>query len=119
MVMRSSGFASSQIAKLINDIQSETIRFDRDLRSSHREKITLPVEVRISDDEIITGFTRNISATGVCLLTCSEIEQGINAVIEIYRLKDPMSRILSEVRWSKPFGDRFWISGWQFKGIAR
>jgi len=117
-MLRSAGAnVSLPIQRLIKEIQKETAKFDRDLRSTHRENLVLPANLEMKN-VVHDGFTRNISASGVCIVTLAEIPDRSLATISIYRIGGSPCRLVAECRWTKPFGDSFWISGWQFGSIA-
>ena len=137
--------SNPEVEQLIRELLTEDARYDRELRSAHRENLVFPVsiflpkvvrqsyEIQLSDeaqpideaqqfDEVrrLSGFSRNVSVTGICVLCDTEIVSGERATLEIYRLHRPEpSRIFAECRWCKPFGDEFYASGWQFSGLAR
>jgi hypothetical protein len=113
--------SNPEVERLIREMLSENARYERELRSAHRENLVFPVSIyRPEEDERIFGFSRNVSVTGVCILCDTELAPGERATLEIYRLhKAEPSRVRSECRWCKPFGDNFYASGWQFSGLAR
>lgn len=113
--------SNPDVERLIREMLSENARYERDLRSAHRENLVFPVSIYLPEkDQRIFGFSRNVSVTGVCILCDTEVTAGERSTLEIYRLHKPdPSRVRSECRWCKPFGDNFFASGWQFSGIAR
>lgn len=115
MMRSTTGFVSPQVQQLIRQINAEGTRFDRELRSAHREKMIIPADVVFDSGHTVTGFTRNLSAQGACLLTCEEIEDKVKAVLKLYRVAHPpSSSVFAECRWTKKYCDGFWVSGWQF-----
>jgi hypothetical protein len=119
MLRSSSGFVSKQVEILIKQINSEDSRFERDLRSVHREKVIIPAEVILSEVESLSAFTRNLSIQGACILSEKEIDRGVKATLKLYRLSQEASSVFAECRWSKPFGRRYWVSGWQFLQVKK
>ena len=113
--------SNPEVERLIRELLTEDARYDRELRSAHRENLVFPVSICLEEkDQGISGFSRNVSVTGICVLCENEISSGERATLEIYRLHRPEpSRVLAECRWCKPFGDTFYASGWQFLGLAR
>ena len=113
--------SNPDVERLIRELLTEDARYDRELRSAHRENLVFPVSICLSEkDQEISGFSRNVSVTGICVLCDTQVSTGDRAVLGIYRLHRPEpSRILAECRWCKPFGDAFFASGWQFLGLAR
>lgn len=113
--------SNPEVERLIRELLTEDARYDRELRSAHRENLVFPVSMCLEEkDQSINGFSRNVSVTGICVLCDTQISSGERATLEIYRLHRPEpSRVLAECRWCKPFGDEFYASGWQFLGLAR
>lgn len=113
--------SNPEVERLIREMLSENARYERELRSAHRENLVFPVSICLPEsDRQISGFSRNVSVTGVCILCDTELQSGERGTLEIYRLHKPEpSRIRAECRWCKPFGDNFYASGWQFNGMAR
>lgn len=119
MLRSATGFVSKQVEHLINQINAEGSRYDRELRSVHREKVIIPAEIEFESGETLTAFTRNLSAHGVCLISCKEIQPEFQTTLKLYRLSEPPSSIFAECRWSKAFGDQYWVSGWKFLQLKR
>lgn len=120
MIKQSGGSANPEIERMIRETLQEHSRYERELRSAHRENLVCPVTVVVPNQaDPIQGFSRNISATGICILTDSLIPENLRVVLEIYRLNGNATRVQAECRWSKPFGDRYYASGWQFLNVVR
>jgi len=113
-------FISPEIDRLIKDIIRDDARYSTELRSVHRERLVCPVTVKLDDsEEEIHAFSRNISSAGICLISQKPVDQRASATLEIYRLKDTASEIIAECRWCKPFGEHYFMSGWQFTRLPR
>ena len=119
MLRSSTGFVSKQVEQLINQISVEDKRFERELRSVHREKLIIPAEVMFDSGESLSAFTRNISSKGVCIMSCQEIEPMTKATLKLFRMSQAPGTVLAECRWSKPFGDHYWVSGWLFLQVTK
>lgn len=119
MLRSSTGFVSKQVEQLINEISVEDKRFERELRSVHREKLIIPAEVLFESGDSLPAFTRNISSKGVCIMSCQQIEPMIKATLKLFRMTQAPGNVLAECRWSKPFGDHYWVSGWLFLQVAK
>ena len=120
MLTRQTQYVSAHVEKIIKEIQKEDSRFDFDLRSAHREKVVLPVVVKdMSSEGEFDCYSRNLSGTGICLLSQHEFEIDWQCILQISRLDESVSDIVAVSRWSKPFGPRHWISGWQFLSISK
>lgn len=117
MLTRKEFNARPEIQRLVEDILLENSRYKRELRSFHREVLVCPVTVVFDDDENEDQYcvSRNISPAGICVISSVEFEDSVTAAMEIYRLKKTAPvQIVAECRWCKPFGDQYWMSGWQF-----
>ena len=108
---------SSEIESIVQDLLREDSDYDRhENRSAHREHLvrSVVIDVRRPDPIQVTGFSRNISGSGIGLITQLEILPGSVAVLTIEPLRGMTHRILSECKWCKKYGSRWFISGWQF-----
>ena len=77
------------------------------------------VEVRRPTELTVDGFSRNISASGIGLITKAAIEDRANALLTIERLRGQPYKVLAECRWCRPYGANWHISGWQFMMLKR
>ena len=121
--------AKPEIKRVIDDILKEDKRYDQsENRSAHRENLVRHVLIELrqtgpSDGKTKprSGFSRNVSATGIGLITNFKVEDKSVAVLAIDRLganaKPPA--ILSECRWCRPYGEKWFLSGWQFLNLKR
>lgn len=107
---------SPQIDALVESLLREDADYDRiEQRSAHREHLVRCVEISLRDPEKnLWGFSRNISLTGIGLITQEEIPSGSNALLSIERLDGVCDKILASSRWSQPYGRAWHMSGWQF-----
>ena len=115
MLTNASRYVSTDVERLMHQVIAEGSRYDRELRSVHREKIVLPVNLKFMNGlPAISAFSRNLSISGACLITQQPIEVDMLAMIQIYRLNASESQVVGECKWCKPFGHDYWMSGWQF-----
>jgi hypothetical protein len=120
MLIKQSQFVPPEIERMIKEIQTEDSRFDRELRSAHREKIVLPVTIKSLDGkELIECTSRNISSTGICLLSTTKFESDTQWLLQINRLNEKTSEVMATCKWSREFGRAHSISGWQFIRMTR
>jgi len=110
-----------EIQRAIDSILKEDSNFDRvEARSAHRENLVRAVMIKIRESESqITAFSRNISATGVGLITGEMIQERSSGILKIAQLVGPDLSILADCRWCKPYGDSWFLSGWQFIALKR
>ena len=118
MLMHNQAETRPEIKNLVDEIVLENARYKRELRSFHREPLVCPVIISLKDEETEDQHcvSRNISPAGISLISSFEFEQGIVTSLEIYRLAKASAtpKIVAECRWTKPFGEEYWMSGWQF-----
>ena len=106
-----------EIQQLVDEVLLENSRYKRELRSFHREVLVCPVIVTLPDENEDEQHcvSRNISPAGISLISSVEFVDRIMATLDLYRLgKTNKSLIVAECRWCKPFGQKYWMSGWQF-----
>ena len=136
-MLRSSGPpAKPDIKRVIDEILKEDAKYDQtENRSAHRENLVrhVGIEMRQSEQstpaegdsngdqaESMFGFSRNVSATGIGLITKFVVADKSVAVLSIDRLGNAKTAtILSECRWCRPCGDNCYLSGWQFLNLKR
>lgn len=117
-MLKTSSYVNPQLANLIKQIASEQSQFDRELRSVPREKMVLPVAIRLTNGfPAVNAFTRNLSMHGMSVIAEIPFREKVIAKAQIHRLgfeDENANEILCECRWSKTFGMGFWVSGWRF-----
>ncbi len=111
----------AQIIHLL--LREDNQYFLSERRSLHRETLVRPVELahhlQNAEVQVIYGITRNISPAGVCILTLKPIQQEQLMTIKIYRLNGSPVTFLADCRWSKPFTEIGFMSGWEFRQLMR
>lgn len=121
-MLRLTGTAPNMdVENAIRDLLEEDAFYDRtENRSSHREHLVRPVRLQIrgSQEELI-AFSRNVSASGLGLITDRDMKEGAVAVLIVDTLKTATVKFLAECRWCRNFGPNWKISGWQFINIHR
>ena len=122
MLRTSESPANPEIKRAVDNLLLEDSNFDRtENRSAHRQHLVRPVDVLLRESgESVSAFSRNVSATGIGIITHQPIDDGTVAVLTIARLAlDHDTTILAECRWCKPYGENWFITGWQFIGLKR
>ena len=115
MLTSTNRYVSPDVEKLIKEVILEDTRYERELRSVHREKIVLPANIKFMNGiPSVAAFTRNLSVAGTCLISRAEVEVGAMALVQIYRLTSKFSQVVAECKWTRQFGEEYWMSGWQF-----
>ncbi|NNE00275.1 MAG: PilZ domain-containing protein [Pirellulaceae bacterium] len=116
-MLQTYGNANSEIEGFVREMLRADARYDSvENRSAHREHLlrSVTLKFRSPSERTVEGFSRNISATGIGLITPEAIADQSTAILTIERLRDHDVSILSECRWCRDFGKSFYISGWQF-----
>ena len=113
--------AKPDIQCAIAAILKEDASFDRsENRSAHRDNLVRAVTVESREsEEVIHCFSRNVSATGIGLISNEKITEKMVGTLTIDSLSGTPTVILSECRWCRPYGDNWFLSGWQFIKLKR
>lgn len=114
--------ANPLIERLIQQLVTEETRQNAiERRSLHRTPFFRPVLLTLRDEEstVVRGFSRNISPMGIGIVTDIDFVEGGVASIKIHSLERMAQSIISECRWSSPFGDGWFVSGWNFINLKR
>lgn len=113
--------ANPEIQRVIEALLREDTNFDRtENRSAHRDHLVRPVIINLREgDAAITAFSRNVSASGIGLITDTPIDDRTVADLEIIKLEGSSETIIAECRWSKVYGLNWHLSGWQFINLKR
>lgn len=121
MLRNSSVNANPIIVAAVENLFNEDRQFERtERRFSIREQFSRPVTVKIQNqEEVIDGFSKNISFEGIGIITKTEFPQGSEAKIEIHSSNSVNPVIVSKLAWCKPFGKGWYISGWSFVTAVR
>ena len=111
---------SPELENLIKEVVREDNRYVRsEMRSVHRENLVVPVTIVLKDGCQQPAFSRNISPAGICLISSEPVTANQTLELEIYRLNGKSDRIIAEVRWCRPFGQEYFMSGWKFMQLKR
>ena len=107
---------SKDIDEMVEGLLREDSAYDRqENRSAHREHLVRGVRIEMRDPrKELFAFSRNVSVTGVGLITEETVPERCTAALTIERLDGTQCKVLAESRWCKPYGKNWFISGWQF-----
>lgn len=102
-----------QAAEIVSKILADEQTLLTDKRKEYRESLVMPVRIsQASFDFALEGFTRDISANGLCLIAPQPFRQGTEVSIglstESTQIESPATCC-----WSAKFGKTYWISGWR------
>lgn len=116
----SAGATTPELERFVREIVKDDAKYVlTEMRSMHRENLIIPVTLVFKDGSRKHGFSRNISPVGICLISNEPVAENQIVELEIYRLNGKPSSITAEVRWCKPFGEDFFMSGWKFMRMIR
>ena len=85
-------------------------------RANVRKPFVRPVKVVTGYDqnESHDGFSRDISAQGIGVISRVQWQPKTIATIKIHRLRGSEVAVRAEARWSEPYGDGWYLAGWLF-----
>ena len=108
-----------QVAQVLIEILDDEQQFVSEKRSDYRALLFVPVQVSQPEFECeVSGFTKDVSTHGVCLIMPQPFRQGAEAQINLFGHTSEITSVAT-CCWSSKFGDAYWISGWSLKdGIA-
>ena len=121
-MLRDNGPATRpDIQRAVDRMLSEDANFDRyENRSAHRKNLVRAVEIELREtQEVMHAFSRNISGTGIGVITHEEFATDAIAVLSVASLDGEDTRILAECRWCKTLRKKWFLSGWQFISMKR
>ena len=91
-----------------------------DSRVTEREKYAVPVIIHQKGQKPrVHSFTRNMSGDGACLVASHEIPEKAFCMLEFVRSDGERCDIIAECIWSKKYGKKHWMTGWQFPRLDR
>lgn len=107
-----------EIAELIQQVKLADSIYETENRLSKRTKVVIPVSLFDFEGSVAHGFSRNISETGICLVTNEPVEPYTTSELRLCRSDGEITMVRAESVWSKAFGCAHCISGWRFLGLA-
>lgn len=114
MQVKMSRFASPEIERLLKKLEAAEENYNTNLRSVEREKRVLPIHILDSDGVARSiGYTRDISANGVGMVTPKRLENGAEMTVELKLPEEKSAGYLATCRWTEALGDSFFASGWE------
>jgi hypothetical protein len=105
-----------QLKRVVDRLLKEDESCEHERRSVHRTPLVRPVTVLVAGDEErkLLGFSKNISPLGIGLILEAPLAVETIAKLSIHSLINRPVHIRSEVRWCKPFGNDWYLTGWRF-----
>jgi hypothetical protein len=109
------GNTTIEFGEVIQALLNEDELFSlRERRSRHRKTFVRPVHVVFGDkpDEALSGFTRDLSDSGIGLIHRFEVKPGDQALVSVNRLWDGPVTFRCKACWSGPGAAGWFQSGW-------
>ena len=100
-------------ADAVGQVLAEEQKLVNENRRQNREPLVVPVEIYQDDfDLTVSGFARNISTSGICLIAPQPFREGTEVTM---RLLGEPTRVESTGTccWGTKFGSTYWLSGWR------
>lgn len=101
------------VKNLLKENQSELLTE----RRNDRKPFVRPVTIRAgrNRDTVAFAFSREISSVGIGLISQVEWKARTQATIEVISIeKQEVYQIAGEARWTRPFGQNWYYTGWKF-----
>ena len=102
------------VAKLLKDNETAMLR---ERRAVDRKPFARPVTIECGKDqsEIHDAFSRDISPIGIGIISRVNFRERTRAYLTVHTIvRQEQTRVLAEVRWTKPFGKGWYLTGWHF-----
>ena len=97
---------------------------EQESRRKRRYEIRVAAEVTANQD-ILQSATKNLSESGICLITRQPLREGTQVQISLFLVVDgiedtttPSIEINAQVVWSAPSSESEFLAGCQFIGVA-
>jgi len=103
----------ANVEGLLKENESELLA---DRRSVRRTPFTRPVQMAAGRDrdKLHDGFTRDISAVGVGIISGVQWPDRTVAQLTIHSTKGKPLVVEAEARWTQPYGNGWFLTGWAF-----
>jgi len=98
------------VRRLVNEAQDET---DFQRRNEVRHPFFRPVKIVDSERIELSALSRNISETGIGLIHHCNLRSTTVSLI-ITRRSGEQVEVAAKIRWCRPIGDQWFISGGEF-----
>lgn len=100
------------LENILAQVMEDEKRFPSEKRSEHRDLLFVPVQVRQDKlDFSLSGYTRDISSRGICLIMPQPYRTGTVATIQLSG-SNTQETSAAQCHWSSKFGSAYWASGW-------
>ena len=105
--------AIASVEFLLKENEAELLA---DRRSVRRTPFTRPVQIASgrNQSQLHEGFSRDISSVGIGIICGVEWPDGTVVRLTIHSVKAKPIVVEAEARWSQPYGDGWYLTGWAF-----
>ena len=103
----------SEVRLLLKEYESERLS---DRRAVSRKPLVRPCKIvaRHRRNDVYLGFSRDISDKGIGIIGQFEWPDRSVARVSVHMIKFSTVTFDAELRWTEPFGDGWFITGWVF-----
>lgn len=102
----------------IQSMIRDAVRTDHERRAEKRHAFVYPVSIHRPNESPEFGFSRDLSLTGLGLIHSRPWEARTIADLEIHAPSEKSVAFKSEVRWSREYGDGWYLIGWRFISLV-
>ena len=100
-------------ANVVRQVLADDQKITSENRRDNREAVVIPAQIFQPEfDHMISGFVRNISADGVCLIVPQPFREGAKVTISLLGETTKLEST-GTCCWGTKFGTTYWLSGWQ------
>ena len=102
------------IEKLLKENDTALLR---ERRAADRKPFARPVTITTGRNQKVVheAFSKDISTNGIALISRENWSDGSRVALTIHTLTDrELARVTAEARWTKPFGNGWYLTGWRF-----
>ena len=101
------------VVELLKENEKELLQ---ERRSVDRKPFVRPVVIAAgrNREQIHDGFSRDISPMGIGIVSQVEWAEQTCAIIQIHTIRGKRVTLRACVRWTRPYGDGWFLTGWNF-----
>ena len=101
------------VDEVVSRVLADDLKFENENRRDHREPLVIPAQIsQAKFDLTLSGFVRNISNGGVCLIVPQPFRAGAEVMISLLGEKTKLESA-GTCCWGTKFGTTYWVSGWR------
>ncbi len=107
----------SEIDRLLRERQATILR---ERRGTERHHFVRPVLIQShrNGDTQVQGFSKDMSQHGMAIISPCNWQLGLLATLRVHSLFEADVDVRAEARWSEPYGDNWFITGWHFLDVG-